>query len=95
VIEPARYDVCREINRQMQGHVSPAVLPFRQGDVYLFPDCLLAAMYVLFALEVSGKQRPAQMCRECGRYFVPQHGLQQYCEDRCRKRRYARQRRGG
>jgi len=93
VTEPARYHVCREINKQLHGHVSPAVLPFRRGDVYLVPDCLLAAMYVRFALEVSGQQRPAQMCRECGRYFIPTHGLQQYCEARCRKRRFARRRR--
>lgn len=88
VIEPARYYICRAINEQLHGHVSPAVLPFRDGDIFLIPDCLLGAVYVLFALEVSGKQRPAIVCRGCGRYFIPTHGLQHYCDDRCRKRRY-------
>ena len=84
-IEPIRYYVHRTINERMRGHVSPAVLPYRGGDIHFFPDCLLSALYVHFAMEVSGEQRPQIVCKGCGRYFRPNHGHQRYCNDRCRK----------
>ena len=83
-VEPVRYYVHREINQLMRGHVSPGVLPFRGGDIYFFPDCLLSALYVHFALEVSGRPRPQIACKGCGRYFRPSHG-RRYCNERCRK----------
>ncbi len=87
-IEPARYYVHREINERLKGHVNPAVLPFSQGDIYFFPDCLLSALYTLFAHEVSGRTRPAIACRHCGAYFIPVHGSQKYHDERCRKLAY-------
>ena len=62
------------------------MLPFRKGDIYLFPDSLKAAIYTLVALELSGRQRPSVICAGCGSYFIPGHGRQRFCEDACRKR---------
>ena len=89
-VEPARYFVHREVNNRLKGHVSPAVLPFRKGEIFFFPDCLRSALYTLFMLELSGRQRPAMLCARpgCGRYFEPEHGRQQYCETHCQQLAY-------
>ena len=89
-VEPARYYVHREVNARLRGHVSPAVLPYRKGDIYFFPDCLRSALYTLFMLELSGRQRPAILCARlgCGRCFEPAHSRQQYCETRCQQLAY-------
>ena len=89
-VEPARYFVHREVNNRLRGHVSPAVLPFRKGEIFFFPDCLLSSLYTQFMLELSGRNRPAMLCERpgCGRYFEPAHGRQQYCETRCQQLAY-------
>ena len=89
-IEPSRYFVHREVNNRLRGHVSPAVLPLREGEIFFFPDCLLTSLYTLFMLELSGRSRPAMLCERpgCGRYFQPEHGRQQYCEKRCQQLAY-------
>ena len=89
-VEPARYFVHREVNRRLRGHVSPAVLPFRKGEIRLFPDCLLSSLYTQFLLELSGRSRPAIVCARhgCGRYFEPAHGRQRYCDKRCQQLAY-------
>lgn len=90
ILGPARYYVHDRVNLQMSGNVSPAVLPFRQGDIYLYPRNLLAALYVLFALELSGRTIAARQCKGCGRYFTPTRSNQLYCDaddgGTCRKR---------
>jgi len=88
VFGPARYFLCDQINKQLKGHVSPGILPFLDGEIYMFPDCLRSAMYVLLALEVSGRIHPAIICRGCGIYFVPNHRHQAYHEEACRKLAY-------
>ena len=88
VIGPARYFLCDQINKRLKGHVNPGILPFLDGEIYMFPDCLRSAMYVLLALEVSGRTHPAIMCRGCGIYFVPKHRHQAYHEEACRKLAY-------
>ena len=89
-VEPARYFVHREVNRRLKGHVSPAVLPFRKGEIFFFPDCLLSAVYTQFMLELSGRNRPAVLCARlgCGRYFEPAHGRQRYCDKPCQQLAY-------
>ena len=88
VLGPARYYLCEQINKHLKGHVNPGILPFLDGEIYMFPDCLRSAMYVMLALEVSGRTRPAIMCRGCGIYFVPKHRHQLYHEEACRKLAY-------
>ncbi len=95
-LEPARYYVHREVNKRLKDHVSPAVLPYRKGEIYFFPDCLLSALYTLFMLELSGRQRPPILCarQNCGRYFEPVHGRQRYCETRCQQLAYYYRKKG-
>ena len=89
-VEPASYYLHREVNGRLKNHVSPAVLPYRKGEIYFFPDCLRSALYTLLMLELSGRQRPAKLCARpgCGSYFDPAHGRQQYCEKRCQQLAY-------
>ncbi|MBI4491371.1 MAG: hypothetical protein HY690_01070 [Chloroflexi bacterium] len=89
-VEPARYWVCEQVNERLRGHVSPAVLPLRKGEVYFFPDCLRSALYTHLLLEVSGRVRPAMLCARpgCGRYFTPTHGRQRHCSGECRRLAY-------
>ena len=89
-VEPARYFVHREVNNRLKGHVSPAVLPFRKGEIFFFPDCLLSSLHTLFMLDLSGRRSPAILCARprCGRYFEPMHGRQKYCDKRCQQLAY-------
>ena len=89
-IGPARYFVHQRVNQRMKGHVSPAVLPFRRGDVFFFPDSLLGALYVHFALELSGGARRRAVCARpgCSRYFLRNHGNRLYCSEQCSKLHY-------
>ena len=89
-VEPARYFVHREVNKCLRGHVSPAVLPFRKGEIFFFPDCLLSSLYTQLMLELSGRNHPATLCARpgCGCYFEPTHGRQRYCDKRCQQLAY-------
>ena len=89
-VEPVRYFVHREVNSSQRGHVSPAVLPFRRGEIFFFPDCLLSSLYTQFMLELSGRSHPVMLCERpgCGRYFEPTHGRQKYCDKRCQQLAY-------
>ena len=88
LVDPAYLYLTSQINEKWEGHVTASLLPYRAGDIGLVPDCLLAAMYVQLAMEVSGKERPAILCAGCGKFFTPLHGRQRYCEQRCRKRKW-------
>ena len=85
VVGPTKYFVHLRVNEQLRGHVSPVVLPFRQGDIYMFPDSLLSAIYVSFALELSRSRQPRKLCAGCDRYFTPVDGRQGYHSPACRK----------
>jgi hypothetical protein len=87
VLEPIRLFVHEEINRQMLGHVSPVIFPYLESEIYMRPDCLLSAMYVLFALEIKqyvSQGYGPQLCKGCLTYFPKQHGRQKYCNENCR-----------
>jgi hypothetical protein len=80
--EPMRTFLYREVNRRLRGHASPEVLPFK-NDLLIVPDCLLSALYVLFALELSDKL-PIRQCPNCDQFFPPKTARQVYCSDDCR-----------
>jgi hypothetical protein len=99
VIAPARYYLHLEVNRHLEGHVSPVIsTPDKDGKVefWFVPDTLLASLYVLFALELSDQLLPSQICRatDCRKVFVPATAKQKYCSGTCRIRADAQRRRG-
>lgn len=91
VIEPARFYVHTEVNEAMRGHVSPAILPLVKGQLALFPHDLLAAIYVHFALEMSGRTRPARICGYCNMFFTPSRSDQRFCSSSCRSMQWQKE----
>jgi hypothetical protein len=83
---PLAYFVSLKVNERMRGHVSPAVIPLRDGDIRMVPDSLRAALWLHLAFETSGRQRKSLECLGCGEYFPPTHGRQKYHDEACRKR---------
>lgn len=84
-IEPAKYYVCREVNKQLEGHVSPQVLPFLEDKIYLFPDSLLTALWVMFLMEIMGNVRVRQ-CDFCHEWKeVKTNRDRFYCDNACRQ----------
>jgi len=57
VINPALYYLCTQINQRLAGHVNPTLFPLQRKEMYMLPDCLLSALYVLLAMEV--REHPA------------------------------------
>lgn len=88
--EPVRFYVHLQVNRRLRGHVSPAVLPYVEDGSRIahFPDSLLAALYVLFALELA-EEKPVKRCKyeRCpyGRTFTPTRSNQDYCSEQCKR----------
>lgn len=87
-IEPAKYYVCKEVNKQLKGHVYPQVLPFLEDKVYLFPDSLLSALWVMFLMEIMGNVKVRQ-CDVCGEWKEMKIARSQfYCSNTCRQKAY-------
>ncbi len=89
--EPVRYYVHQQVNHQLAAHVSPVVLPYAEDDgsrIVHLPDSLLAALYVLFALEVA-QAKPTALCEYSGcphgRVFTPTRKNQRYCHPECKR----------
>lgn len=88
--EPVRFYVHTQVNRRLRGHVSPIVLPYAEDGSRIahFPDSLLAALYVLFGLELAA-EKPAAVCKYAGcpygRTFTPTRSNQQYCSEQCKR----------
>lgn len=87
VVEPAKYYVCQQVNKRLEGHVHPQVLPFVQDEVYLFPKTLLVAMWLMFMWEITGKVRVIH-CPSCGFWAEQMDRRQRYCSNACRQRMY-------
>lgn len=92
-IEPARWFVCDQLNKRMKGRVSPFIHPYQHNRIYFVPDSLLAALWLLFAIEISPHDPvPMRTCAApgCSSMFIPNDPRQIYCETACNKRAYER-----
>ena len=52
VIRPALFYLKEEIEQKLEGHVNPRLL-LAQQKIYMVPDSLLSALYVLLLLEIQ------------------------------------------
>jgi hypothetical protein len=85
VIAPTRHYVVGEVNKRLRGRVNPTILAFGENRLYFQPDSLLAALYTLLALEISGEQGKQRIaCPQCGTSFVQKRKGQRYCSTECR-----------
>lgn len=85
-----------KVSEKLHGRVSPVLAPQRSaGEAFLLrPHSLLAAIYLYFARELSGRRAPGTSCANpmCNRTVDPTHG-RRYCNDQCRDQaRYYRNR---
>ena len=94
VASAGRYYVHRVVNEHLRGHVNAHILPFRASILRFAPNSLLAAIYLRFALEVSGGRGRMRECLGCGMEFPPSRRDQDYCGKNCRERAYYRRRTG-
>jgi hypothetical protein len=103
ILDPILHYVHERVNSQLERHTSPMLLAGPRGladnrrysssELRMVPDCLLGALYVSFALEISGldahsNRRPRQ-CAGCYRWF-PARSNQLYhpeCREAAKKRR--------
>ena len=69
-------------------HLQLLVSSYRSGGLLLRADCLNAALYCLFALEVSGKTPPPKDCVICGEVLNASRRNRQYCSPACCQKAY-------
>jgi hypothetical protein len=75
-IDPDRFRVTKAINDRLAGHLAPVAHPKRAGQVLLWPDCLLAALWLQLQLELERDREPARPPKRCrferdGVHFLP------------------------
>jgi len=83
-INASAYLVHLEINENLAGKVNAVLLPYRGSVLRFLPSTLLGALWLLFALEVSGEAARQIPCRHCSAPFAPRRRDQRYCSKRCK-----------
>ena len=80
--------VCHEVNEHLRGHTHPTLMPFQGRRMAQIPDCLLGAIYLRLASEVSVMSRNprSKQCPVCKRTFDV-NGRSVYCHDSCKARK--------
>ncbi len=73
------------INSKIRSNVYPEALPAYKRSVYLMPEGLLSAMWLMFLWEVIGEVRPRR-CPGCDSWFESRRSTRRTCSDRCRKK---------
>jgi len=96
VIGPARYYVCREVNKRLRGHVSLQLHPFAEKGhrVGLWPSTLLATMWLMFMWEMTGETRML-LCPSCGKWSKATDCRSRFCSPACRQRAYYKRKKKG
>jgi len=88
---PALYYLSLEADKRLLNALTPKLLPFQSSEIYLFPDSLLATIWLMFLLEITGRTRFIQ-CHSCGEYFDAPDPRARFCSTRCRMRNYRKHR---
>jgi len=99
VIEPAKCYVLEEINEKLKEHVAPKVFLPEDANatphkIYLVPDSLRAALWVLFLMEVTGRTR-LRRCDHCGNWKELKYNRPVfYCSIACKQAAYRKHKKG-
>jgi hypothetical protein len=88
---PALYYLSLEVDKHLLNTLTPKLLSFQTSEIYLFPDSLLAMIWLMFLWEIGGRTRFIQ-CQSCGEYFDARDPRARFCSTRCRMRNYRRRR---
>jgi hypothetical protein len=84
---PALYYLSLEADKRLINALTPRLLSIQNSEIYLFPESLLAAIWLMFLLEIGGRTRFIQ-CQSCGAYFDARDPRARFCSTRCRMRIY-------
>ena len=87
VLEPAFFWLCQEINKKLEGGIYPQIFPFTDKKVYLTPENLLSAMWLMFMWEVTG-EKAIEKCPACGDWFEQVDPREHYCTKACKQKAY-------
>ena len=82
---PARAYLTQEVNRRLRGHVHLTLGSFQDSPIRFFPDSLLAAIYLRFALELAGRSARERECEFCHVPFPVGRRDQRFCSKSCRE----------
>jgi len=82
---PARAYLTQEVNRRLRGHVHLTLGSFQDSPIRFFPDSLLAAIYLRFALELAGRSARERECEFCHMPFPVGRRDQRFCSKSCRE----------
>jgi hypothetical protein len=94
-VTAAKWYVAKRVNDQLQGRVSPAVLPLRDSVIRMFPTDLLAAIYYLFAEVIAGRRGTTWLiCENCGVEFRGRRD-RRTCGSACKAQLWRRRQRDG
>lgn len=85
----------RMVNMTLAETTVPMIQLKPGSQIQLRPINLLGAMYLQLALELIGQSPDAIKCHHCGKWFVPDHGRQIYCDDRCKFKAYRKRKQTG
>ena len=88
VTEAGRSLIRALLTGALSGHASVAVRGDAPGGFAVVPDCLSAAIYVSFALDVAGRTKRNIRCEHCHQLFVPHDARQKHCDGGCRRAAY-------
>jgi hypothetical protein len=88
---PALYYLSLETDKRLFNTLTMKLLPSQNPEICLVPDSLLAAIWLVFLWEISGRTRLVQ-CASCGDYFDSQDPRARFCSTRCRMRSYRKRR---
>jgi hypothetical protein len=90
ILLAVREAIYQHVEKHLGGRLSVIIDRGGTPDLWFAPRTLLAAVYLHFSQEISGRRRGVIRCAnpKCNRYFEPEHGLQQYCSGSCRKLAY-------
>ena len=86
---PALYYLSLEAEKRLLNTLTMKLLPSQNPEICLFPDSLLATIWLVFLWEISGRIKLIQ-CASCGGYFDSQDPRARFCSTRCRMRSYRR-----
>lgn len=86
VAGPARLYVHWVVNEHIRGHVSPAVPAFLERPAMRnFPDSLMAAIYLRFALDLVSPSSRESICDYCHLPFAQGRRDKVYCSKNCKE----------
>jgi hypothetical protein len=88
---PVLYYLSLETDKHLLDTLTMKFLPFQNSEICLFTDSLLATIWLVFLLEISGRTRLVR-CASCGDYFDSQDPRAKFCSTRCRMRSYRKRR---